>query len=75
MDQANVDLPSFLYDLIGTVNHFGTLQSGHYVANVKNGSKWYHCNDAHVSLAGEEGDGSNEVGSSSGAYLLFYIRR
>jgi ubiquitin carboxyl-terminal hydrolase 22/27/51 len=71
---SNFATPSFLYDLIGSVNHFGTLQSGHYVANVLSGSKWYHCNDAHVSLSGN-GDGSTEVAKSEGAYLLFYLRR
>lgn len=68
-----VDTPSILYDLFGTVNHFGNLQSGHYVANVKVDEHWYHCNDAHVSNAGL-GTGEEEVVKSDGAYLLFYIR-
>ena len=67
-------VPNVLYDLFGTVNHFGTLQSGHYVANVKVDEQWYHCNDAHVSLAGE-GTGEADVLSSDGAYLLFYQQR
>eukprot|EP00977_Amphora_coffeiformis_P007979 scaffold1803_cov92-Amphora_coffeaeformis.AAC.2 len=58
-----------LYDLFGTVNHFGTLQSGHYVANVKVEDKWFHCNDAHVSEISED-----DV-LKSDAYLLFYSRR
>ena len=58
-----------LYDLFGTVNHFGTLQSGHYVANVKVKDKWFHCNDAHVSEISE-----SDV-LKSDAYLLFYSRR
>jgi ubiquitin C-terminal hydrolase len=74
-ETSGVVLPSFLYDLVGTVNHFGTLQSGHYVANVMNDTKWYHCNDAHVSFAGQNGDGSTEVASGGGAYILFYVRR
>lgn len=53
----------------GTVNHFGTLQSGHYVANVRVENNWYHCNDAHVSYISEE-----DV-LKSDAYLLFYTRR
>jgi ubiquitin carboxyl-terminal hydrolase 22/27/51 len=64
-----------LYDLFGTVNHFGNLQSGHYVTNVKVDNKWYHINDAHVSYASlNNGDGEAEVVVSEGAYLLFYIR-
>ena len=61
-----------LYDLFGTVNHIGTLQSGHYVANVKVDGQWYHCNDAHVSRFGEN---ESDVLNNEGAYLLFYIRK
>jgi ubiquitin carboxyl-terminal hydrolase 22/27/51 len=66
--------PEILFDLFGTVNHYGNLQSGHYVTNLKVGEKWFHCNDAHVCDAGI-GDGEAEVLKSDGAYLLFYIRR
>jgi ubiquitin carboxyl-terminal hydrolase 22/27/51 len=66
--------PEILFDLFGTVNHYGNLQSGHYVTNLKVGEKWFHCNDAHVCDAGV-GDGEAEVLKSDGAYLLFYIRR
>lgn len=58
-----------LYDLFATVNHFGTLQSGHYVANVMVGNEWYHCNDAHVSHV------SADDVLKSDAYLLMYQRR
>jgi ubiquitin C-terminal hydrolase len=61
-----------MYSLFATVNHFGNLQSGHYVANVKVNEKWFHCNDAHVAQAGI-GIGEREV-LQSNAYLLFYIR-
>ena len=71
-DDATV--PQIAYDLFGTVNHYGTLQSGHYVANLKVNERWYHCNDAHVYYAGV-GDGEAEVLKSEGAYLLFYERR
>ena len=63
-----------LYDLFGTVNHVGTLQSGHYVSNVKVNGIWFHCNDAHVSRTGV-GDGEKEVMNNEGAYILFYTRR
>jgi len=71
---APVAMPSINYSLCGTVNHFGNMNSGHYVANVKVGSQWYHCNDAHVSYAGTSGDGEVDVVNADGAYLLFYIR-
>lgn len=62
--------PIVLYDLFSTVNHFGNLQSGHYITNVKVKKQWYHINDAHVGFATEA-----EVQKSDGAYLLFYHRR
>lgn len=66
--------PCVEFDLFGTVNHIGSMQSGHYVTNVKVEDNWYHFNDAHVSLAG--GDGGDEtVVQNTGAYILFYVRR
>jgi ubiquitin C-terminal hydrolase len=62
--------PKILYDLFGVVNHVGSMQSGHYVANIKVEDTWYHCNDQHVSYASEE-----SVLKADGAYILFYIRR
>lgn len=67
-------MPQIAYDLFATVNHFGNLQSGHYVTNVKVKNRWFHCNDSHVSYAGV-GNGEAEVLRSEGAYLLFYVRR
>lgn len=72
-DAGTVDdayTPEVLYDLFGTVNHFGNMQSGHYVSNLKVNNKWYHCNDSHVRFADEA-----EVLASEGAYVLFYLRR
>ena len=63
-------VPEIKYDLYATVNHFGNLQSGHYVSNVCVKKQWYHCNDSHVGFATE-----SEILRSEGAYLLFYIRR
>ena len=69
-----VESPTVLYDLFGTVNHKGSLNQGHYVANVKSGEQWYNCNDAHISKAGE-GNGEKAVLQSDGAYMLFYVHR
>ena len=64
--------PKIMYDLFGTVNHKGSMQSGHYVANVKVDDVWYHCNDTHITRAGP-GDGESAVLKSDGAYMLFYL--
>lgn len=58
------------YNLIGVVNHFGSLTGGHYTACCKNFSSgtWYSFNDHHVAPI----DPKRIVSSS--AYLLFYIR-
>lgn len=66
--------PQICYDLFGTVNHVGNMQSGHYVTNVKVNDRWYHFNDAHVSLAGGDGT-ADAVVNNAGAYILFYVRR
>lgn len=66
--------PKVLYDLFATVNHKGTLNQGHYVANVKCDNHWFSCNDAFVTNAGV-GNGEKEVLSSEGAYMLFYKKK
>lgn len=62
--------PRIIYDLFGTVNHKGNMQSGHYVANVKVGHQWHSCNDQMVRHATE-----GQVLKADGAYVLFYMRR
>lgn len=62
--------PELLYDLCGTIDHSGTLYQGHYVANVKIGTSWYHCNDAFISETTEE-----DVLKSNEVYMMFYTRR
>lgn len=67
-------LPNVLYDLFGTVNHFGNLESGHYVANVSIRDRWFLCNDSFVAPTAKH-DEEGAVLKSEGAYLLFYVRR
>ena len=50
------------------------MQSGHYVTNVKVNDLWYHCNGAHISIAGRD-DGEEAVLQNEGSHLLFYVRR
>lgn len=66
---ASAVAPEVLYDLFGTVNHRGGLQSGHYITNLKVEDRWFRINDQHVSTSNEA-----EVLKSE-AYLLFYSRR
>lgn len=33
------------YELMGTINHMGGLEGGHYTAHVSKDGQWYHCND------------------------------
>lgn len=72
--ELNARSPKLLYDLFGVVNHKGSSQQGHYVANVKCGNRWFSCDDALVTPAGE-GDGEKEVLLSEGAYMLFYQKK
>ena len=43
IEEKNLD-----YRLIGTVHHNGTLQYGHYYANIKIVNEWYEFNDSLV---------------------------
>ncbi|KAJ6424237.1 hypothetical protein OIU84_025090 [Salix udensis] len=61
MDPRCVDAQSYLYRLLGVVEHSGTMRGGHYIAYVRGdarskgkadnehgGSVWYYASDAHV---------------------------
>lgn len=65
---------SSTYDLFGIVNHFGSLNGGHYTATCKNSvdGEWYYFNDSSVSSAGH--GGSSRI-MADAAYVLFYRRR
>jgi ubiquitin carboxyl-terminal hydrolase 8 len=62
---------SFVYELFGVCNHFGSVMGGHYTSFVKNASdEWIHCNDANVSIV-------QDIKSivSGHAYCLFYRKK
>ena len=70
--QAVQDL--VLYELIGTVDHSGSMGAGHYVSRCKSArtGKWYRANDYIVT------EGSTHSGLSSPdkvPYMLFYGRK
>ena len=69
MDCAKAGI-STVYDLYAVVNHYGSLNGGHYTACGKNiDGEWYNFNDSSVSSA------ARERVQSSAAYVLFYRRR
>ncbi|DBA01772.1 TPA: hypothetical protein N0F65_010182 [Lagenidium giganteum] len=62
---------STLYNLVGVVNHVGTLNGGHYTAECINSdtNEWYDFNDATVSTL------KKPHLCSSSAYILFFSRQ
>ncbi|CAK7328449.1 unnamed protein product [Dovyalis caffra] len=79
MDPRHVDTESYVYRLLGVVEHLGTMRGGHYIAYVRGderskgkahkehgGSVWYYTSDTHVREV------SLEEVLRCDAYLLFY---
>lgn len=60
------------YELYSTVNHFGDLSGGHYIAHCKNlvNSKWYEFNDS--TLIHIPDDQIDRVIKCQSVYILFY---
>lgn len=60
-----------VYDLVGVVNHYGSLSGGHYTAFCKNSEKkaWYEFDDSSVSKQDPKGI------VSEAAYILFYKQK
>ena len=56
------------FKLLGTINHSGSLDRGHYTAFIRkaNDNSWLHCNDAAVLSAKEENLDNNS------SYIYFY---
>ena len=60
---ANCDNKS--YEMINNISHYGSLNSGHYVANCKRGNKWFLFDDNNVQPVLENNESDN-------VYLVFY---
>lgn len=56
------------YELVGTCNHFGGLDGGHYTATVKTDMGWMHANDEYVKKI----DGLPK--ESKVPYIMVYVR-
>ncbi|XP_027164337.1 ubiquitin carboxyl-terminal hydrolase 2-like [Coffea eugenioides] len=81
MDPRCMERDRYKYNLVGVVEHMGSMRGGHYVAYVRGGMKnsgntesqngdyvWYHASDVYVREA------SLEEVLHSEAYILFYER-
>jgi len=68
---SHKDKHPLIYDLIGVINHYGSMNFGHYTAYAKNSltSQWYEYNDSSVSKIDPDSV------CSSAAYVLFYKQR
>ena len=66
----DLELENKKYELYGVINHYGSINSGHYTAIIKNREKkWIMCNDSSVYEIEEK-----RV-INSNAYILFYISK
>jgi len=49
LSEEDIRIGEKSYSLIGTTLHYGEIfYVGHYISLVKDGNKWYECNDSHV---------------------------
>ncbi|CAF2367647.1 unnamed protein product [Rotaria sp. Silwood2] len=55
------------YSLVSVVNHFGSMNSGHYTSYCNDSKQWYYCDDHSIRSADVR-----ELAHNVHAYLLFY---
>ena len=65
----NLKLHGQTYDLYGVINHYGSINSGHYTCIIKKNNKWFMCDDNNVYTIDEK-----KV-MHANAYILFYINK
>jgi ubiquitin carboxyl-terminal hydrolase 22/27/51 len=71
-DDANSADDTYSYTLFSVVNHYGTLQNGHYtnfVRSADDDGQWFLCNDETITMAS-----IRDVLASEG-YMLFYAKK
>ena len=57
------------YTLVGICNHYGSLEGGHYTADIRKNGKWYNCDDSAI----DKYHSSNDIPIQN-AYILFYVQ-
>jgi ubiquitin C-terminal hydrolase len=63
------------YKLIGTVEHFGILGGGHYIARIKRNNKYYIADDSRLMEINQRDDNDdNKLHPISETYMVFYER-
>ena len=68
------DVDADLYDLVATINHFGSVGMGHYTALVRRApDEWFHCDDSFVDRIAEPE--AAHAANGVGVYCLLYQRR
>jgi ubiquitin C-terminal hydrolase len=63
------------YSLYAIVNQMGSIEGGHYTANIKNGDVWWTCNDDDVEDIEDVEDVQKLLTDNRDAYILFYHRK
>ncbi|KAN0063688.1 ubiquitin-specific protease doa4 [Thecaphora frezii] len=61
--------PPYLYDLYGVTHHFGSLNTGHYTATIRNHGEWWYCDDSRISK------GDDRQIQTNSPYVLWFRRR
>jgi len=59
------------YNLVGVIEHDGTVNNGHYVALVKHKLNWWRCDDKNIQIIHNI---KSKLSNNSLAYMMFYLR-
>ena len=65
----NLEINGEKFDLNGIINHYGSLNSGHYTSICKINDKWFCFNDSHINEC------SKQTAISENAYILLYVNK
>ncbi|PWZ03562.1 hypothetical protein BCV70DRAFT_155655 [Testicularia cyperi] len=61
--------PPYLYDLYAVTHHFGSLNTGHYTASIRNNDSWWYCDDSRCYKSDDRQIHTNSP------YVLWFRRR
>ena len=65
----NLEINNEKFDLYAVINHFGTLNSGHYTSYVKIDNEWFNFDDSIFNVC------NKEKIMNKNAYILFYVNK